>query len=170
MKSFLFLLAVVYYLALSGAVLAKPTANRNENLLNKLLAFEQDDSNNGRVILAQDDNDETTLKQADNEDGGIIVLEQDEADDSIRLQEDDEGKGVTHVQEGGDDGEAVMIQNFGKLLKKTNKKVVLAEVQALKASAQSEAEVQWWHHIFHFFHHLFHHHHHHHHGHHHHHW
>ena len=138
MKSFLSILAIIC-LALSGAALAKPSINRNENLLNSLLAFEQ----------------------ADNDDGGI-VLEQDEGDDSIRLQEDNEGEGATCMQEGDDNGEAVMIQSFGKLLKKADKKVVLAKVQALKASAQSEAEAQWWHHIFHFFHHLFHHHHHHH--------
>ena len=149
MKTFLFILAIVY-LALSGAVSAKPTANRKEALLNKLLALKQDDSEDRKIILIQDDDDDGT------------ALEQDEGDDRIHLQEDEEGEGGAREQDGDDDGEAAMIQNFGKLLKKADQKVVLAKLQALKVSSQSRAEAQWWHHIFHWFHHLFHHHHHHH--------
>ena len=80
MKTFLFILAIVY-LALSGAVSAKPTANRKEALLNKLLALKQDNSEDGKIILIQDDDDG-------------IALEQDEGDDSIRYKKMRREKGA----------------------------------------------------------------------------
>ena len=82
MKPFLFIFSLIY-LALSSAVLAKPTASRKEELLNNLLAFKQDDSDDGTIILVQEDDNGAILKQADDDDG--IVLEQDEGDDHIRL-------------------------------------------------------------------------------------
>ena len=127
-------------------------ASSNEELiLNKLLTFKQGDDNGD--ILEQDDNEKG---------GAGIVLEQDGGDSRISLK-GKVGEGGARTQEGGDNGETVVIQNpAGKLLKKANQKVVLSKLQDLEASAQSEAEAQFLHHIFHLLHHLFHHHHHHH--------
>ena len=84
MKTSLFILSLVIYLALSSysAVLAKPTASNKEKLLSKLLAFKQDDSDDGKILLIQDDNNGDILEQADsNDDGPEIVLEQDKGGD-----------------------------------------------------------------------------------------
>ena len=85
MKTSLSIVSLVIYLALSSysAVLAKPTASHKEKLLSKLLAFKQDDSDDGKILLIQDDSNGAILEQ-DN-DGQGIVLEQDEGGDRIRL-------------------------------------------------------------------------------------
>ena len=163
MKTFLLIFSLVY-VALPTAVLAKPwTAAHKEELLNKLLTFIQDDGDDGRIILAQDDSNGDILGQADNDDAPGMILEQDEGqgDDRMHLQENKEGGGGIQ-EEDDDNGEVAVIQNLGKLLKKADKKMILAKLEDLKASAQSEAEAQFLHHIFHLIHHLFHHHHHHH--------
>ena len=61
-------------------VLAKPTkANHREELLDALLALQQDDGDNGKIVLKEDDDDGNVLKQTDdNDDNGGIVLEQDD--------------------------------------------------------------------------------------------
>ena len=129
-------------MALPSAVLAKPwTAVHKEEILNKLFTFIQDDGDDGRIILAQDDSNGGILGQADNSDTPEMILEQDDGrgDDRMHLQENKEGDGGIQ-EEDDDNGEVAVIQNLGKLFKKAVKKMILARLEDLKASAQSEAE------------------------------
>lgn len=55
---------ILSFVVLSGVVLAKPVANRNNKLLDALLALQQ-----GEESFEQDDNDGLVLEQEDEEDG-----------------------------------------------------------------------------------------------------
>ena len=108
-----------------------------QQILNKLLTFKQDDGDNGRIILVQDDTNGGILEQADDDDAPGIMLEQDEGSDRMHLQENEEGGG--NIDDGDDNnGEVAMIQTLGKLLKKADKNMILAKLEGLKASAHGD--------------------------------
>ena len=117
-------------LLLSCAVLSKPTTSRREeNLLDALLALQQDYGDDTVAIEQEDDGDGDALIQHESD-------EEPSRESSIAVQ-------IQELSELG--GQARLI--------------VLAKLQALEKRASNKAEAQWWHHLFHLAWHIFRHHH-----------
>lgn len=194
MKYFLLILSIT---ALSGIVLAKPATERREKLLNTLLATlqEEDDQDQLKIIKQADkkededegdsdvltqDGDENRRVRArleeEEEGDGDVLMQEDEKINRVGEQddEDEEGEGNKDAREQDgaeseeiDEGMVKRIQKLRKALQKVDKNVILAKIQALKKTAETDAESQFWHHFYTVVHHHFHihiHHHHHYHG------
>ena len=163
MKVFLLILSII---ALSSMVVAKPTPEKTDKLLDALLALQQEEEDGGMLTTQEEDDD-------DDDDG--LAHEQEGDDDAIRNQENEDDEGMVVEQENEDENVVAKVEKMAKLSKE-DQKIVLAKLQSMKEDAETDAESQFWGHIHrfvrHFFghrhHHVHYHYHHHHHHHHHH--
>jgi hypothetical protein len=115
----------------SGLVLAKPIGNHRGNLLNTLLAFQQEEDDNGNqnlmkfvkqqdnggedendeVVIAQDEGgDDLVGKQEDEGDDDLLGVQEDEGDDDLVGEQEDEG-GDTFEQEDEEDEDGARKQD-----------------------------------------------------------
>ena len=85
MKAFLLFLSIV---ALSGLVLAKPIGNRSENLLNALLAFQQEEDDNGKQLQRKFVEQQEDGGKSDND--GVVIAQDEGGDRQQRARLEDE--------------------------------------------------------------------------------
>ena len=69
------LIVVLSIIAVFGTAFAKPSSNKKENIVNALLALEQEEGEEGKPVKQEDDNGENgrVLEQVVEEDPALIM-------------------------------------------------------------------------------------------------